>query len=228
MTEQEDNELLARFAGFTLYQSLPEKWQDADGWIGSLPDFLHSLDAQAKWLWPKLRRDFGDKLGEISFDTENDKELCMIIHWTGKHEEDRYGCMVESAHADTPRRSLCRGDTSIGEGGAMILTKKEVYGGRMMPRGYGLAYQEFDRMVYIVYPIPLNLIIRLAHGIYWRLAQGIAPLYFESQVSKQSSANYKDAYNQGYNAGKIDGYKESTDNLLEGLRKPYSDNLSDQ
>ncbi len=63
MTDQEKNEVLAKWAGFAKigYQNTPD-WILADRWVypntdrrADLPDFLHSLDAQAKWLLPKLR-----------------------------------------------------------------------------------------------------------------------------------------------------------------------------
>ena len=61
MTDQEKNEVLARWAGFTpgeckILCCQAAHWLSPDNtlWHGVLPDFLHSLDAQAKWLWPKL------------------------------------------------------------------------------------------------------------------------------------------------------------------------------
>ena len=58
MTDQEKNEALATFAGFAFG---PESgwgkcWTREDGQHYGLPDLLHSLDAQAKWLWPKLNK----------------------------------------------------------------------------------------------------------------------------------------------------------------------------
>ncbi len=62
MTDQEKNEVLARWAGFQKCDCGEEhqgcgKWWEPDGDVVGLvvlSDFLHSLDAQAKWLWPKL------------------------------------------------------------------------------------------------------------------------------------------------------------------------------
>ncbi len=65
MTDAEKNEVLAKFAGFRYKLSASE---NNHYWIGPngqtvdcdesgdalLPDLLHSLDAQAKWLVPKL------------------------------------------------------------------------------------------------------------------------------------------------------------------------------
>ncbi len=65
MSNQEKNELLAKWAGFT--QGLHELTgvsvvKEPGGGIlfgGCLPDFLHSLDAQAKWVLPEVRRKYG-------------------------------------------------------------------------------------------------------------------------------------------------------------------------
>ena len=68
MTDQEKNEVLAKWSGFVDYGGVAvygpgdgskKGWYDPDGnalgfHAGNLPDLLHSLDAQAKWLWPKL------------------------------------------------------------------------------------------------------------------------------------------------------------------------------
>ena len=61
MTDQGKNEVLAKWAGFTyLCQAGFRKefamWEPPTGGMIELPDLLHSLDAQAKWLWPKLTR----------------------------------------------------------------------------------------------------------------------------------------------------------------------------
>ncbi len=55
-------EVLLKFAGFTWHPDTnPQSWRypdgnlvDRDSFRHLLPDLLHSLDAQAKWLWPKL------------------------------------------------------------------------------------------------------------------------------------------------------------------------------
>ena len=58
--DQEKNEVLAKWVGFT-FDELSRMWLAPDGSSPyphfSAPDLLHSLDAQAKWLWPKLNRD---------------------------------------------------------------------------------------------------------------------------------------------------------------------------
>ena len=64
MSNQEKNEVLLRWAGFRFNLSAsenPHYWTYPDGEVVDrdsfrhlLPDFLNSLDAQEKWLWPKV------------------------------------------------------------------------------------------------------------------------------------------------------------------------------
>ena len=56
------NGTLLKFAGFTIYSSPMTSSITYRGWAYpngtpayNPPDLLHSLDAQAKWLWPKIR-----------------------------------------------------------------------------------------------------------------------------------------------------------------------------
>ena len=58
MTDEEKIEKLARWAGFTFNDDEDAVWYtpgpDAHHWGRLPPDFLHSLDAQDRWLLPKL------------------------------------------------------------------------------------------------------------------------------------------------------------------------------
>ncbi len=86
MTDQEQNEALARWAGFTW----DGFWIDPDNHTFSVPwdnegepreacvpDLLHSLDAQAKWLWPKLQK-LGYEL-RIYTGQEGSDTHCLVI-----------------------------------------------------------------------------------------------------------------------------------------------------
>ena len=65
---QQKNEVLAKWAGFEQRESDKQDYFKDKGWTyrvrwfndgferNNLPDFLHSLDVQAKWLWPKLKQ----------------------------------------------------------------------------------------------------------------------------------------------------------------------------
>ncbi len=58
MTDQEKNEVLLKFAGFRYREGacdwLPPDQESTDTLYLDTPDLLHSLDAQAKWIYPKL------------------------------------------------------------------------------------------------------------------------------------------------------------------------------
>ncbi len=62
MTDQEKNEVLARWCGFTDGHRVVDpsgddyfRWKDPDGLsCHKHPNFLHSLDALDKWCFPKL------------------------------------------------------------------------------------------------------------------------------------------------------------------------------
>jgi len=46
---------------------------------------------------------------------------------------------------------------------------------RTAPRGYGVAYHNFQRGIAICYPIPLNLLIGVLRRLYWRVMDGVKP-----------------------------------------------------
>ncbi len=68
MTDQEKTQILLKWARFqSYYKSQAPEETGIEAWVQPpdsertipIPDFLHSLDAQAKWLWPKLTSDKG-------------------------------------------------------------------------------------------------------------------------------------------------------------------------
>jgi len=96
----------------------------------------------------------------------------------------------------------------------MSLKKEIKYRGECIPRGYGLAYKCDYGMIDICYPIPLNIVVRLWHEIYYKLERGLfkskheedvrhwfevgfqegkkcAQLNLESKVIKEANALYK-------------------------------------
>ena len=61
MTDAEKNAVLATRAGFDYRpESSHGKFWVIDGRHYVLPDFLHSLDAQVKWIIPEANREFGN------------------------------------------------------------------------------------------------------------------------------------------------------------------------
>ncbi len=88
MTDQEKNEVLAKFARFTYWDDDDPQNQSRSGRVGwyapdsgtlasavTLPDLLHSLDAQAKWLWPiAVTRGWFDKVLLALVDAAYDRD----------------------------------------------------------------------------------------------------------------------------------------------------------
>lgn len=109
MNNQEKNERLARWAGFKPRQdgcqcekcttAFPMLYPDGD--IGPLPDFLTDLNAQARWLWPKL----------VDWKLEPEwKPLSEHVGKTGRFRafvqvDDVHGCV---AIADTPAAACAK------------------------------------------------------------------------------------------------------------------------
>ena len=85
MTDQEKNEVLAKWRGFVFNEG-ERGWYYPDGAfsMSARPDFLHSLDAQAKWLWDKVR-DMGHfnfvvaALVDAEYDGEHKAEACAEV-----------------------------------------------------------------------------------------------------------------------------------------------------
>ena len=92
MTDQEKNEVLVRWLGWEQRPHIEDggcgcdycttlHWYTPDGQNPALPDLLHSLDAQAKWLWDKVR-DMGRfnevvaALLDAEYDGEHKAEAC--------------------------------------------------------------------------------------------------------------------------------------------------------
>lgn len=82
---------------------------------------------------------------------------------------------------------------------------KKISEGGLIPKGYGFAYIEYERDMYILYPIPLNLIIRFLREIYYRVLIGIC----ETKSEKIISCIQQKAHSEGYAVGYEDGQKSS-------------------
>ena len=92
-TDQEKKDVLHKFAGFNdAACSIPGHLIYPDGCCLPGPDLLHSLDAQAKWVWPKLTPEqLGALFVEIAsalFDKRDPAEACAeaILSLIGEDE----------------------------------------------------------------------------------------------------------------------------------------------
>ncbi len=56
--------------------------------------------------------------------------------------------------------------------------RKELREGEMIPKYYGIAYGELDRLIAVAYPIPLNIIVALWQKVYllFRWGRGKNPI----------------------------------------------------
>ena len=54
----------------------------------------------------------------------------------------------------------------------MIVKRKEIIEGSIIPRFYGVAYVEWSRRVFVCYPVPLNLIVHWARELWFWLISG--------------------------------------------------------
>lgn len=92
--------------------------------------------------------------------------------------------------------------------------------GEVMPRGYGLAYREWERDVAVFYPIPFNLIVRLIRELYYRIRIGICKTKIEHMILSA----LKREFDLGYEAGKDEGIRQSKDlydRILKLTSKEY-------
>ena len=78
--------------------------------------------------------------------------------------------------------------------------KKEIREGEILPKGYGLAWYEMDRLVGIAYPIPLNIIFGFIRKIWFRLKSG-------------------DLYVTGYDKGYLKGHEEGRNYVFNKFKK---------
>lgn len=75
----------------------------------------------------------------------------------------------------------------------LIVIRDKDLMGSILPRWYGFAYRRFEWRETVLCIIPLNLIVRYAHKIYWLLYRWIKHNGWRSKLD--------DAYWRGYNDG---------------------------
>lgn len=99
--------------------------------------------------------------------------------------------------------------------------------GDLLPKGYGIAYRRWDRMIAVCYPFPLNWLVGLAvrawRGSYCRSVP----------FSKRASALLKIEYDRGFRAGHRAGSADALYNVgykrgLEDGRKAMGNELTEE
>ena len=73
--------------------------------------------------------------------------------------------------------------------------KKVIREGEMIPKYYGVAYLEIDRLVAVAYPIPLNIVVGFIRKI-WEWLRVPKGLYEKQGYQKGYSEGRKYAFNQ--------------------------------
>ena len=89
--------------------------------------------------------------------------------------------------------------------------KLEVREGAMIPKYYGIAYLEIDRLIAVAYPVPFNLVIGVFRKIWnWiRVPEGL----------------FKSGYDNGYLKGKEEGRKYAFDQVKKQIIKGEVQNI---
>src|SRR5256885_13490496 len=88
---------------------------------------------------------------------------------------------------------------------SMKKLEKLVHEAKIMPKWYGLAYRDFNRNVYVAYPIPINLIVA---GSRWLSAK----LKFEwpHMFNDKWEGTLRRGFKEGFNYGHMAGWVEAT------------------
>jgi hypothetical protein len=84
------------------------RWITPDGKYALLDVPILNLDNLFEYAVPKIRGLKYPIIDEICFGKEDDKDLAMIIWWTGKPKTDTYGCGVFSGKGNSEKEALFR------------------------------------------------------------------------------------------------------------------------
>jgi hypothetical protein len=86
--------------------------------------------------------------------------------------------------------------------------KKELKQGQRMPTGYGISYRDWDADKKIIYPIPINLVVRIYREIHWHIMRGLFPLTIDRIQRNIRTLEYGRGYYDGYEDGKRSAKQE--------------------
>lgn len=98
--------------------------------------------------------------------------------------------------------------------------KREVYHGDVIPKFYGVAYPNPVCDSVICYPIPLNIMVRIAVMIWWQLRGGYL-LEMEKRLWREARKKEKKAWIRGFQYAMKETRKsigEAIDETLYRLR----------
>jgi len=80
--------------------------------------------------------------------------------------------------------------------------------GMNIPRGYGLAFRDFQARQHVCYPLGIHLIVKTAAALYWRFIY-LYPSFWERAIHRTEDKAYEDGYNRGYVKGLEAGYENA-------------------
>ena len=89
--------------------------------------------------------------------------------------------------------------------------KREVAEGERLPWGYGVSYPLVTKPAWVIYPVPLNLLVRWARSFYFMLA-------CSTRMTMELQA-YRLGYSNGYNAGIREGRKQGKKDAVDFIRE---------
>ena len=98
-----------------------------------------------------------------------------------------------------------------------VMTRKGIYEGERIPRGYGIAYGDFASCRYICYPIPLHLIVRLIREVYFK----VQVLFTPSKLDKMLEKNYRGGFEEGYKSGRKACENDYNKGYFKGVGKSW-------
>ena len=89
----------------------------------------------------------------------------------------------------------------------------EVNEGEIMPNGFGMAYPNTTRLTYVLYPIPINWLMRFLKMVYDFMRQS-----FLTRDEKRILNAYRKGYNEGYEYG-YKQFEKSLNNIEQKLNE---------
>ena len=94
--------------------------------------------------------------------------------------------------------------------------------GELIPKGYGLAWREFDKAESIFLPIPINIIASFMRTLYWRMIMAFYPAKIDILINKIETR----AMQEGYTWGRKDGFRAGIIKTNEEINKRFDEFLA--
>jgi hypothetical protein len=102
-------------------------------------------------------------------------------------------------------------------GGALnmrISIKKYICEGELIPPGYGVALRDYQCRVTVLYPVPINWIVRYADLLWWKL---VVPPNSAKDTLYQKA--YQEAWEAGFKSGVAVGRQALENEINAGIKR---------